>query len=224
MKTPGKGARKKKKVSGREIEQIVRGIGTVSAPDVSKYIGEDGFIHAVAESVRFRNTVNGYSVLTVNISGEAVTAVGIMPEIEEGDSLAFVGRPETDPRYGFQIRVTDYRAELPDSGSDIERYLASGVIKGVGPKTARRIVEEFGEDTVGVIERHHEWLAKIPGITRTRAEEIHEQFMRTADIRTVMAAFRDSFGPSLTMRIFAKFGTGAVRILEEDPFRLADEI
>ncbi len=214
----------KKKVSAAELEKLVSDLGRDKTPDITKYVGEDGFIRFSVESVRFRNQENGYSVLTVNVSGDAMTAVGIMPDVEEGDRIAAVCTPETNPRYGFQLHVTEYRNEIPSSDSDIEKYLASGAIKGIGPKTAHRIVAEFGEDTAGVIEKHPEWLAQVPGITPARAAQIHEEFARTADIRTVMAAFRDWFGPTLAMKIYNRFGKDAISVAEEDPFALAEEI
>ena len=224
MSASGKGGRKKKKISGSDIQTLVRKLGEENTPDLSKYIGDDGLIRCSVESVRFRNRENGYSVLTVNLSGEVMTAVGIMPDIEEGDRIAIVCKPEVNPRYGFQLHVTEYRAEAPSSGGDVERYLASGAIKGIGPKTARRIVEAFGDDTVSVIEKHPDWLANVPGITKTRAEQIHLDFVRNADMRTVMAAFRDTFGPSLSMKIYAKFGAKAVSILDENPYLISDEV
>ena len=160
-------------------------------------------LRGTVEGVLYRNDDNGYIVATViSDEDELVNIVGIMPDVDEGDRINAHGKWENNARYGKQYRVIEYIVEMPTEAADIERYLASGAIKGIRAKTARRIVAEFGEDTVDVIESHPDWLARIPGISPKRALEISEEFKSKSDMRATVAFFREYFGPATTMKIY----------------------
>jgi exodeoxyribonuclease V alpha subunit len=113
---------------------------------------------------------------------------------------------------------------MPADTASILRYLASGAIKGIGPKTAQRIIEQFGEDTFDVIENHPEWLAEVKGISQKAAREISERFKAQAGMRSTMMFFRNYFGPTLTVRIYKRWGSAAVDIAKKNPYRLCNEI
>ncbi len=177
------------------------------------------------ETVLYRNEDNGYVVCIVVIEdGTLVNTVGIMPDIEDGDKLTATGKWENNARYGKQFRVLEYTVELPTENGDIERYLASGAIKGIGVKTARKIVAEFGDDTVDVIENHPDWLAQIPGITHKRAQEISEEFKSKSDLRATVTFFREYFGPALTMKIYKEFGNRSIQVARDNPYRLCEDV
>ena len=178
------------------------------------------------ESVIYSNEDNGYAICDMGTDDgdEMITIVGTLPMIAEGDCVAVWGRWIHSPKYGDQFRVEQYEREMPAGVSAIRRYLAAGAIRGIGAKTADRIVAEFGEDTFDVMENHPEWLATIKGITAKRAEEIGEEFRAKAGIRNAMLFFRDYFGAALTVRIYKQFGTHAVDIAKKNPYRLCEEV
>lgn len=182
-------------------------------------------LKGTVEGVLYRNDDNGYIVATViSDEDELVNIVGIMPDVDEGDRITAHGKWENNARYGKQYRVIEYIVEMPTEAADIERYLASGAIKGIRAKTARRIVAEFGEDTVDVIENHPDWLSRIPGISPKRALEISEEFKSKSDMRATVAFFREYFGPATTMKIYACFGKHSVSIAKDNPYRLCEEV
>ena len=185
----------------------------------------DNRMRGTVEGILYRNDENGYMVATViTDKDELVNVVGILPGVDEGDTITFSGRWENNARYGKQYRVLEYMTEMPTESADIERYLASGAIKGIRAKTARKIVEEFGTDTVDVIENHPDWLARLPGITPKRAMEISEEFKSKSDIRATVMFFREYFGPSTTMKIYKCFGKHSVSIARDNPYRLCEEV
>ncbi|MCQ2354868.1 MAG: ATP-dependent RecD-like DNA helicase [Clostridia bacterium] len=182
-------------------------------------------ISGTLEAVIFQNDDTGYIVGTlITDGGDLISVVGIMPGVGEGDKITVIGRWETNPKYGKQFRAAEFRAEMPTKITDIERYLASGAISGIGAKTARKIIAEFGEDTADVIENHPDWLAQIPGISRKRAKEISEEFKEKSDIRATVAFFSDYFGPALTMKVYRQFGQHSIQIAKDNPYRLCEEI
>lgn len=186
---------------------------------------EGDHIKGNIEGILYRNDDNGYMVATLlSDADELVNIVGIMPGVSEGDRITASGKWENNARYGKQYRVLEYMTEIPTEAADIERYLASGAIKGIRTKTARKIVEEFGTDTVDVIENHPDWLARLPGITPKRALEISEEFKAKSDIRATVTFFREYFGPSMTMKIYKCFGKHSISIARDNPYRLCDEI
>lgn len=183
-------------------------------------------LDGVVEHIIYTNEENGYTVMDFGVeeSGELVTAQGIMPYVATGENLTLWGKWVHNPKYGQQFKVEQYERSMPADTAAILRYLSSRAIKGIGPVTAVKIVAEFGESTLEVMENHPEWLSKIPGISRKKAIEIGEDFKAKAGIRSTMMFFRDYFGAALTVRIYQKYGSGAVEIAKKDPYRLCDEV
>lgn len=182
-------------------------------------------ISGTVERIIFSNEENGYTIIDIALDDdEIVTAVGIMPYLGEGESLKLYGKWVHNAKYGRQFAVDQYEKTMPADASSILRYLASGSVKGVGPKTAQKIVDLYGEDTFDVIENHPEWLAEISGITMRKAMDISEDFKRGAGIRSAMIFFREYFGAALTMRIYKKWGSRAVDVAKATPYALCEHI
>ncbi len=177
------------------------------------------------EHVIYSNEDNGYAICDMAVADdEIVTIVGTLPMVAAGDNLVVYGKWTHNPKYGRQFSVSQYERTMPADTASILRYLASGAIKGIGPKTAMRIVEEFGEDTFDVIENHPDWLAEIKGISRKSAKEMSERFREQAGMRSVMMFFRNYFGAAVTIRIYKRWGSASVDIAKKNPYRLCNEI
>ena len=176
------------------------------------------------ERVIYANEENGYAVCDLNTEDDLVTVQGMLPYVSEGDRVTVFGRWIHSPRYGRQFSVERYERELPSDVNSILRYLSSRTIRGVGPKTAQKMVDVFGVDTFDVMENHPEWLTQIPGITAKRAEEIAQDFRKKSGIRSAMLFFRDYFGATLTMRIYRRWGSSSIGRAKENPYLLCDEI
>ena len=127
------------------------------------------------EHIIYFNEENGYSICDMGTDDdELITIVGTMPFLCEGEQLVVYGKWVHNPKYGRQFSVQNYEKVLPADVNSILRYLASGAVKGIGPKMATRIVEAYGEDSFDVIENHPDWLAEIKGISRNSAQKISE--------------------------------------------------
>lgn len=176
------------------------------------------------ESVIYSNEENGYAICDLGTEDdEIVTIVGTLPYIGEGDHVTVFGRWVHNPKYGRQFRVEQYEKKLPADTASILRYLSSRTVRGIGPKTAQKIVDAFGTDTFDVIENHPDWLEQV-GISGKKAQAISEDFREKSGIRSAMMFFRDYFGAALTVRIYRKWGSGAVEIARNCPYRLCEEI
>ena len=177
------------------------------------------------EHVIYSNEENGYAICDLGTdTDELITITGTLPYIGEGDIVTVYGKWVHNPKYGRQFKVEQSEKQLPADRASILRYLSAGSIKGIGPKTAQRIVDEFGDETFDVIENHPEWLSQIPGITSKRAHAISEEFKDKAGIRSAMIFFREHFGAAMTVRIYKKWGGSAVDIAKNNPYMLCEEI
>ncbi len=181
-------------------------------------------IAGIVDSIIFQNEENGYVVFEMeDTEGYPVTVKGTIPYLAEGDKLTVTGKWVNHKTYGKQFDAQAYEKTLPAEESDILRYLASGAVKGIGPKTAQKIVEQFGTDSFKVIEEHPDWLAEIPGITRKKAESINENFKSISGARAVMMFCRDLFTPQTAMKIYKKWGSSAVEKIRMNPYRLCED-
>ena len=177
------------------------------------------------EYIIYSNEENGYTILEMVVGkGEIVTAVGVMPYVGEGENLKVYGKWVHNPKYGRQFSVSSYEKVMPADEVSILRYLASGAIKGIGPKTAQKIVDLYGEDSFDVIENHPEWLSQIQGISMKKAIEIGENFQKSAGMRSTMMFFRDYFGATLTMKIYKRWGAKSVEMAKTNPYVLCEHI
>lgn len=197
---------------------------TMDLPDATP--SKDGLtkLKGTVEHIIYANEDNGYTVLDFGLEDDVVTACGTMPYIGDGDSLILWGNWVHNPKYGRQFKVEQYERDLPADSTAILRYLSSRTVKGVGPKLAERIVSCFGDETLDVMENHPEWLADVPGISRKKANEISEDFRAKSGIRSAMMFFREYFGAAMTVKIYKQFGSSAVDVAKENPYRLCDEV
>ena len=175
------------------------------------------------QSVIFQNEENGYTVLRlVTEEGELITVVGCIPCAAPGEHLGVSGTWETHPQHGAQLRAEEVERRLPEDAEELISYLGSGICKGLGPATARRLVERFGAETADVISSQPEKLSLIKGITARRAMEISESFRRHMGLRRLMA-FLAQYGlpPVLAIRLRQIYGDGALDAIRRDPYLLS---
>lgn len=183
-----------------------------------------GYLEGIVDQVVYTNEENGYTVCILDCIGEPVTLVGTMPFLGEGESIKVYGSWTVHPTFGRQFRVETFEKTLPESVEAIYRYLSSGVLKGIGPVLAERLIHTYGAETLDVIEHHHRWLCDIKGISPKKADELHEAFTQQFGLRAVMLAFGEAFGPALSVRIFKHFGSAAVDLVRQNPYRLCTEV
>ena len=181
-------------------------------------------VKGLVDNITYQNPDNGYTVCTVDYEGNPVTLVGIIPTLTEGEYISAEGSWTSHPTYGKQFSVTSYQKELPATSDSILAYLSSGVIKGIGPVTARRIVDKYGSETLKVIEEHPEWLSEIKGITSKRISEISESFKNQYGMRQVMLYFQGMLSPAMCLKIYKQWGNASVDVLRTNPYVLCDQV
>lgn len=186
---------------------------------MEELICREGTVH----SVIFQNAENGYTVLRLlTEEGEAVTVVGCIPCVAPGEHLTVTGTWEQHPQHGEQLRAAELERGLPEDEEEIFSYLSSGICKGVGPATARNIVDRFGIETLDVLETAPERLTTIKGITARKAQEIAEGFRQHMGLRRLMAFLaRYELPPVLAMRLRQQYGDTALEKLRENPYLLS---
>ncbi len=182
-------------------------------------------ISGTVERIVYQNEGNGYTVCELTAEdGEEITATGILPFLGVGEIIRAFGRWEVHATYGKQFRVEEFEKQLPGDEASIRKYLSSRMIKGIGPVTAKKLVDRYGVDTFDVIENHPDWLTEFPGITEKKAKKISEEFREQFGIRSVMMFCRDYFGPSTAVRVYKRFGGSAVDVIRKNPFALCEEV
>jgi len=185
------------------------------------------FLTGVVERLTYHCESSGYTVarLKTGSSRDLVTIVGNFANIQAGQTLQLTGVWRDHPQYGAQFQVTHYRETKPATLTGIEKYLGSGLIKGVGPVTAKRIVAHFGLQTLDIIENHIERLIEVPGIAKKRIEMIQTAWSNQKAIKEVMV-FLQSHGVSTTyaVKIFKQYGNDAITTVTNNPYQLATDI
>lgn len=182
-------------------------------------------IEGYVERIKYRNTENGYTVMNVVTEVDDIILVGTFSFISEGEYVKAYGEYTSHPLYGEQLQVSRYEIIEPKDAVAMERYLASGAIKGIKEATARKIVSKFGEDTFRIIECEPERLAEIKGISEKKAREIGAQFEEKRDLREAMI-FLQKYGISTTyaVKIHKYYGYRMYDIIRENPYKLAEDI
>ena len=184
-------------------------------------------LRCVVERITYHNEMNGYSVIRCRARGfsELVTVVGSMPEVHVGSVLQLTGSWRIDSKYGRQFSIESFEETLPATVYGIEKYLGSGMIRGIGPKYARRIVEAFGKDTLEVIENDPDRLFHVPGIGKTRVDQIKKSWAEQKEIKNIMLFLQGhDVSTSHATKIFKTYGSESISIVQENPYRLADDI
>ena len=177
------------------------------------------------EDVRFHNEENGYTIAVLETPDNIITIVGNIPLIRKGETLRVKGTMIMHPTYGEQLKVETYELVAPATLLGIEKYLGSGLIPGIGPKTATRIVEHFGLDSLDVLQYDPERLKEIGGIGKKKLEKIAESFREQREIQEVMVFLQQyDITPALGIKIYKKYGHETIAKLRENPYRLSEDI
>ena len=184
-------------------------------------------IRCVVERITYQNQENGYSVMKVKVKGysDLITLVGNLLDVPVGAVLLCNGEWKMDKRYGQQFVCETWEEVMPATAYGIEKYLGSGLVKGIGPKYAHLIVERFGTETIEVIEDDIERLYELPGIGKKRVEKIRDSWEKQKDIKNVMI-FLQQYGVSTAYaaKIYRQYGKDSIDNVKENPYRLAEDI
>lgn len=184
-------------------------------------------LRCVVERITYQNEDNGYTVLKCAVKNynDLVTVVGTMPDTHVGSVLSLDGYWKMDVKYGRQFSVEHFEETLPATVYGIEKYLGSGLVKGVGPKFAKRIVEKFGKDTLNVIEECPDELLNVPGIGKVRVDRIKTSWQEQKEIKNIMLFLQShEVNTSHATKIFKTYGSESIEVVKENPYRLADDI
>ncbi|MGI6106493.1 MAG: ATP-dependent RecD-like DNA helicase [Lachnospiraceae bacterium] len=177
------------------------------------------------ERIVYRNEDNGYTVLVLDTDGGDESVTGIFPDVAEGEYLRVKGEKVVHPRYGEQLKADSCEFVRPSEKNAIEKYLASGAVKGIGEALAKRIVRKFGDDTLRIIEEEPERLSEVKGISKSKAVSIAAELAEKRDLRQAMLFLQDyGISQNLAIKIYKKYGDKLYKILRQNPYQLADDI
>lgn len=184
-------------------------------------------VQGVLERVTYADEENGFTVARVDTGrgGDLLTVVGSLLGVQPGESLRMRGRWGSHPQYGRQFHVDDYTTVLPATVQGIRRYLGSGLIKGIGPKMAERIVDHFGTGALEVIEDEPDRLIEVPGLGPKRTAAIADAWEEQKAIKEVMVFLQGvEVSTSLAVRIYKKYGDTSIDVVQKEPYRLATDV
>lgn len=185
------------------------------------------YLTGIVERITYVNEENGFTVIKIRSRGfsELVTVVGNLAAVHVGSVLRLKGEWKHDSKYGRQFSAADYRETLPATAAGIEKYLGSGLIKGIGPVYARRIVQYFKEDTLRVIEESADYLIKVDGIGPKRVEIIKKAWQEQKEIKNVMLFLQSSgVSTAYAVKIYKTYGDESISVVKTNPYRLADDV
>ena len=175
------------------------------------------------KEVIYRNEINSYMIATLETEQEETTIVGYLPFINKGDTIKAIGNFVEHPEYGMQFKIETFEKTMPESLEALERYLANGKLKGIGPATAKKMIKEFGKEVVHILRFEPEKLVKIKGITKEKAIEASENFNENWEIfRIVEYLQKYGIGPQSAEQIYKKLGPNTIDLIEENPYILID--
>lgn len=175
------------------------------------------------EEIIYRNATNGYTVMSVMNNGNTATAVGMMSDVNIGDELKLIGNWKTHTNYGEQFVFEYYEQFMPSSAGSILKYLSSGVVKGIGRATARKLVDAFGEKTLEIIQNEPERLAELKGISQEKALALSAEVKKAFGMREVMIYLeRFHISTQEAVRVWKSFGPEAISIIEANPYSLCE--
>ena len=186
--------------------------------------GEFLHIEGSVENILFKNPVNGYIVLDLDAGGELIPVFGNLGDIEEGEVLILEGNYTTSQKYGTQFKAEYCERKLPENAVNIEKYLASGAIKGIGPGLAKKIVNMFGAASLEIIENNTYRLSEIKGISRKKCDEIAEEAKKLFSLRAV-TSFLSQFNikPKFSMNLFRRYGGNSLDLIKLNPYILCSD-
>lgn len=191
----------------------------------SRMTGLAETLEATVEGIVYRNDENGYTVAEISVGGELHTAVGVVPQLTEGAKVQLEGQWVSHPTYGAQFKINAVTIRTPDTLEGIQRYLASGIVPGVGPVTAQRIVDHFGLETLDVIRYQPGKLAEVNGISLTKAQTIAQGFAEHYEMQAAMV-FLQSLGIATgsATRIYRAYGARTEEVLNANPYQMVDDV
>ncbi|NLV36727.1 MAG: ATP-dependent RecD-like DNA helicase, partial [Clostridiaceae bacterium] len=182
-------------------------------------------IEGTIADIIYKNESNGYTVCEIQADKSVITAVGYMPFINAGETIRAKGKWVMHPDYGEQLKVELYEKVLPKTVDAIERYLASGIVKGVGPATAAKIVQRFGPSTLDIISTDPKQLSEIKGITLDKALRIGQALDEQRGLREVVMFLQEyGINASACIKIYRAYADTAVEKIRENPYRLCEDI
>lgn len=182
-------------------------------------------IKGTVEHIVFRNNNNGYTVAHFDIDGDLVTVVGNFDELNHGEYLKLTGYWTEHKNYGDQFSMETYAMEIPTSTEGITRYLASGILPGIGEKTAKAIVKRFGEETLDILDNHPDRLSEIKGIGKKTLEGIMEVYHEQREIRQIMIQIQDyGISASWAMKLYKTYQSDTISVLLNNPYQMIDDI
>ncbi len=187
----------------------------------------DVSLQGTIERFTFRNPDTGWAVVKLldEVTGRTVTAVGPMAQLTESQRLKVTGKETSHPRFGVQIKVETFEAIAPSTVEGIEAYLGSGLVKGIGPATAKKIVKALGADTLRILEEDPEQLRRVRGLGDRKIHDLSQAVKAQKDLQNVIVFLRTyGLGPGLAARIIRRYGANASALVQANPFRLADEV
>lgn len=182
-------------------------------------------LEGLVEAIIFKSDDSGYIVAKITANKEVVTIVGVMPLIKEGQQIQVKGEWINHKQFGRQFNVEEYSEVLPTSAKDIEKYLSTGIIHGIGPVTAKKIVKAFGVNTLDILDNHIERLKEVEGIGEKKFNIIYDSYIESKDLKDIMMFFQ-KHGVTINqcLKIYKKFGPDSIKIVSENPYILNDEI
>ncbi|EGT3599038.1 ATP-dependent RecD-like DNA helicase [Clostridium perfringens] len=182
-------------------------------------------LNGIVESIVFKSSDTGYTVIKFRENNIVHTAVGVLPHVKEGQNLKIIGSWVNHSQFGKQFKVEECEEILPTSKDGIEKYLSSGIIQGIGPVTAKKIVNKFGEDTLNILDNNIERLKEIEGIGKKKLETIIESYREQRELKNI-TIFLQTHGLSVNqcLKIYKKYGASSVDTVKNNPYILCDEI
>ncbi len=191
---------------------------------MSSQTGVELKLSGTVERVTYSDKESGFTVLQLKTDGGNITVVGILPFVSAGDDISVVGNYTVHPSFGNQFKAVSYEKVLPSDSAAILRYLSSGAVKGVGPATARKIVERFGNDTLNIIENEHSRLCEIKGMSEAKADAINNEYIKQLSLRDVLLALsRFKILPDEALCIYKMLGKDAMNLIAQNPFILCSD-
>lgn len=182
-------------------------------------------LEGLVEAIIFRSEDSGYIVAKITANKEVVTIVGIMPLLKEGQQIEVKGNWITHKQFGRQFNVEEYKELLPTSVKEIEKYLSTGIIHGIGPVTAKKIVRVFGEDTLNILDNNIQRLKEVEGIGEKKFNIIYESYLESKELKDIIMFFQ-KHGVTINqcLKIYKKFGPDSINVVSNNPYILSDKI
>lgn len=180
-------------------------------------------ISGTVEGIVYKNPSNGYVILELDFNNTLITVVGEIGDVDEGEELSLEGEYVNNPKYGVQFKALICERKMPETAHAIQKYLSSGVIKGIGPALAKNIVDVFGEKSLEIIENNPEQLAKVKGFTKKRVETVRQELQRVFGMRKLMDYLKDfGISPAIAIKAWKKWGQFSIDIIKDNPYALCD--